>query len=104
MVGDNSYIKSRSKSETTAIPTLEGKLKKKDELADMNVKRTKQNEMDLKVKNFGQPMICKGLYEELDGRKIFELIMDRCDNSYKIIGAIRTTETHLMENNLNREK
>jgi hypothetical protein len=87
-VGDNSYIKSRSKSETTATPILTGKLKKKDDSIDMNDKGVEQHRRNLKVKSLKQPMVCKGLPREPGNGGTFKLIMEMFDNSYKIIGAI----------------
>jgi hypothetical protein len=91
MKGDNSHSKSRSKSETTATPGLISK---------------EMEEIDVTVHDDGIPDEFKENWmkiweismnvnqtKQLD-KKNFRLIK-RYDNSYKIIGVIRATETHL---------
>jgi hypothetical protein len=93
---DNSYIKSRSKSETTVTPILLDELKKNDEMIANDIGRTKQQKNDLKGKSLGQTK-CIGLWKEPDFWKFG--LMEGCDSSYEIIGEIHTTETHWLENN-----
>jgi hypothetical protein len=96
--GDNSYIQSRSKPVTTVTLNLIDKLEKKEEMIAKDIRKTKQQNRDLKKGSFSGTK-CIGLWKEPDFWKFG--LMEGCDNSYKIIGEIRTTVTHQLEDNQN---
>jgi hypothetical protein len=101
---DNSYKKSRRKSETTATLIMTNKMKKKGESMFMDsrdVERCKKkNLMDVDGEKSKRLKRWIDLPLRSGNEKLFKLTVVRCDNSYKIIGVIRTAATHLVGSNL----